>query len=237
MYALITGGTGGIGEAVARQLAAEGYKVGIHSFSSEDKAKSLAAELGGDYYIADLSQPEESLRLAKEVLERHEKADLIVTCHGRSNVGLVTDFSPEETERIFEINVLSVMHIVKVLLPAMIRRQRGKIVTVSSMWGECGASCEVDYSATKGALIAYTKALAKEVAPSGINVNSVSPGAVDTKMLSCFSEEERAALTEEIPAGRLARPEDIAAAVSFLVSDRAAYINGEVLKVNGAYLT
>jgi 3-oxoacyl-[acyl-carrier protein] reductase len=237
MYALITGGTGGIGEAVARQLAAEGYKVGIHSFSSEGKAKSLAAELGGDYYIADLSQPEESLRLAKEVLERHEKADLIVTCHGRSNVGLVTDFSPEETERIFEINVLSVMHIVKVLLPAMIRRQRGKIVTVSSMWGECGASCEVDYSATKGALIAYTKALAKEVAPSGINVNSVSPGAVDTKMLSCFSEEERAVLTEEIPAGRLARPEDIAAAVSFLVSDRAAYINGEVLKVNGAYLT
>lgn len=231
--AFVTGGTGGIGECIAKKLSSLGYHVSIQANKNIKKAEEICSITGGDYFTADFSDTTQVLKMIEKYLSLYEYTDVLVNAAGVSNVGLFTDFSALETEKIFNVNIISAMHITKSLLPAMIHKKQGNIVNISSMWGEVGASCEVDYSATKGAVISFTKALAKEVGPSGIRVNAVSPGVIKTEMLSCFSEDDLNALAEETPLCRIGTPEDVAEAVGFLVSTAASFITGEVLKVNG----
>ncbi len=167
------------------------------------------------------------------VSERVGTADLLVNNAGISEIDLFTGISIEKSRSIMEINLVGAMNCARALLPAMIRRKSGCVVNISSMWGQVGASCEVDYSASKAGLIGFTKALAKEVAPSGIRVNCVAPGFIMTEMNSRFSDEELELIREEIPLGIFGEPRHVADAVAFLASRGAEYITGQILAVNG----
>lgn len=235
-YAFVTGSSGGIGEAIAKVLADDGYIVGIHANKNAQKAEKIALETGGDFFVSDFSVLGEAEKLGKKILEKHDKIDLLVNAAGISKTGLFTDFTSADCAEIFNVNVISMMNLTRTILPSMIKRKYGNIINITSMWGEVGASCEVDYSATKGAVIAFTKALAKEVGPSGIRVNAVSPGVIKTNMLSCYSEETLAELADETPLGRTGVPFDIASAVKFLASHNSDFITGETLRVNGGFL-
>ena len=162
--------------------------------------------------------------------------DILVNNAGIAQQKLFTDVTEEDWDRIFAVNVKGMFHCAQAVLPAMIRKKRGKIVNLSSMWGQVGASCEVAYSAAKGAVIAFTKALAQEVGPSGIQVNCVAPGVIDTEMNHTLSPETLAALREETPLGVLGKASDVAEAIGFLVSDRADFITGQVLAPNGGMI-
>ncbi len=167
------------------------------------------------------------------VSEKVGTADLLVNNAGISEIDLFTGISIEKSRSIMEINLVGAMNCARALLPAMIRRKSGCVVNISSMWGQVGASCEVDYSASKAGLIGFTKALAKEVAPSGIRVNCVAPGFIMTEMNSRFSDEELELIREEIPLGIFGEPRHVADAVAFLASRGAEYITGQILAVNG----
>ena len=227
--ALVTGGTGGIGEAICRQLANEGYKVYVNYAHSKDKAKKIASETGGIAVCFDVSDKKAVLSYISEI----GCIDLLVNNAGVSKIGLFTDISCFDSDNILDINLRGAMNCARAVLPEMIRQKSGNIINISSMWGQCGASCEVDYSASKAGLIGFTKALAKEVAPSGIRVNCVAPGFIMTEMNRCFSEEDLEFIKEDIPLGVFGEPHHIADAVSFLASERAEYITGQTLAVNG----
>ena len=227
--ALVTGGTGGIGEAICRQLANEGYKVYVNYAHSKDKAKKIASETGGIAVCFDVSDKKAVLSYISEI----GCIDLLVNNAGVSKIGVFTDISSFDSDNILDINLRGAMNCARAVLPEMIRQKSGNIINISSMWGQCGASCEVDYSASKAGLIGFTKALAKEVAPSGIRVNCVAPGFIMTEMNRCFSEEDLELIKEDIPLGVFGEPHHIADAVSFLASKRAEYITGQTLAVNG----
>ena len=227
--ALVTGGTGGIGEAICRQLANEGYKVYVNYAHSKDKAKKIASETGGIAVCFDVSDKKAVLSYISEI----GCIDLLVNNAGVSKIGVFTDISSFDSDNILDINLRGAMNCARAVLPEMIRQKSGNIINISSMWGQCGASCEVDYSASKAGLIGFTKALAKEVAPSGIRVNCVAPGFIMTEMNRCFSEEDLELIKEDIPLGVFGEPHHIADAVSFLASERAEYITGQTLAVNG----
>ena len=227
--AVVTGGSGGIGSAVCRSLAENGYYVYVGYSSSLEKAESIAMEIGGEVLKIDVSDSE-SINNAAEYIGY---ADLLVNNSGISEIDLFTSISAEKSRQIMNVNLIGAMEFTRKLLPEMINRKSGCIINISSMWGEVGASCEVDYSASKAGLIGFTKALAKEVAPSGIRVNCISPGFIMTEMNSRFSAEDLDLIREEIPLGIFGEPRHIADAVTFLASDRAEYITGQVLSVNG----
>ena len=227
--ALVTGGTGGIGEAICRQLANEGYKVYVNYAHSKDKAKKIASETGGIAVCFDVSDKKAVLSYISEI----GCIDLLVNNAGVSKIGVFTDISSFDSDNILDINLRGAMNCARAVLPEMIRQKSGNIINISSMWGQCGASCEVDYSASKAGLIGFTKALAKEVAPSGIRVNCVAPGFIMTEMNRGFSEEDLELIKEDIPLGVFGEPHHIADAVSFLASERAEYITGQTLAVNG----
>lgn len=227
--ALVTGGTGGIGQAICRRLSADGYHVMINYVHSEEKAERLAKEISGEPIKFDVSNIEEVEKIAEQI----GKIDLLINNAGISEIDLFTGISHEKSSRIMDINLGGTLNCSRAFLPAMIREKCGCIINVSSMWGEVGASCEVDYSATKAGIIGFTKALAKEVAPSGIRVNCVSPGFIMTEMNSRFTDEELNDIKEEIPLGFFGKPEHVADCISFLASDMAEYITGQVISVNG----
>ncbi|MBO5164013.1 MAG: 3-oxoacyl-ACP reductase FabG [Ruminococcus sp.] len=227
--AVVTGGSGGIGEAICRRLAEDGYYVYAGFSSSKEKAEKIAAETGGEAVKLDVSSSEDILSASEKV----GTADLLVNNAGISEIELFTGISKEKSRAIMEINLVGAMNCARAFLPAMIRRKSGCVINISSMWGQVGASCEVDYSASKAGLIGFTKALAKEVAPSGIRVNCVAPGFIMTEMNSRFSAEELELIREEIPLGIFGEPRHVADAVSFLASGRAEYITGQILAVNG----
>ncbi|MBQ8960749.1 MAG: 3-oxoacyl-ACP reductase FabG [Ruminococcus sp.] len=227
--AAVTGGTGGIGDAVCRQLAQEGWEVIVCCRSAEEKARTLAKELGGRslrFDVSDRRQTESSLGAAGQI-------DLLVNCAGISYIETFDRISPEKASSIIETDLIGAMNCARTVLPGMISRKSGGIINISSMWGQVGASCEVDYSAAKAGLIGFTKALAKECAPSGIRVNCVSPGFIMTEMNSSFSPEDLELIRQEIPLGVFGEPRHVADAVAFLASDKAEYITGQVLAVNG----
>ena len=227
--ALVTGGTGDIGQAICRKLSADGYYVLINYLNSKEKAEILAEKISGKAVKFDVSDINEVERISRET----GKVDLLVNNAGISEIDLFTGISHEKSSRIMDINLGGTLNCSRIFLPAMIREKSGCIINISSMWGQVGASCEVDYSATKAGIIGFTKALAKEVAPSGIRVNCVSPGFIMTEMNSKFSGEELSAIKDEIPLGFFGTPEHVANAVSFLASGNAEYITGQVLAVNG----
>ncbi len=237
-YALITGGSRGIGAAAARQLARRGWGVAVGYRQSEDRAQALFRELSGLgvpalCVQADVADAGQVGRMVDNVLENFCQLDTLVCSAGISHLSLISQIDEDQWRRLFAVNVDGVHHCCRAVLPHMLSRQSGSIVTVSSMWGQVGASCEAAYSATKGAVIAYTKALAKELGPSNIRVNCVAPGVIDTDMNAGLSPEALAALAEEAPLGRIGTAEEAAAAIAFLASDEASFFTGQVLAPNG----
>lgn len=236
--ALITGGSRGIGAACVRAFAEDGYSVVFLYNRSEEKAQSLVQSLraeGRDVaaYHCDLSDPARVRATLSDILRIYHRIDALVNGAGIAHIGLFTDMVEEEWDHLFAVNVRSAFSVTKAVLPGMISEQKGSIVNVSSMWGEVGASCEVAYSATKAALIGLTKALAKEVGPSGVRVNCVTPGVIDTDMNAQLTDDDRAALCDETPLGRIGEADEVAQMILFLCSDRASFITGQIVGISG----
>ncbi len=235
-YALVTGAGSGIGTFVARKLVEQGYTPILHGNTHFNELVDMAQEYGGMALKADLSDPNAVTALCDEILGQIPHVDILVNNAGKSLSGLFPSIGNSERRELFEINLFSAMEITRRMLPPMIARKTGAIVNIASIWGRVGSSCEVDYSVTKAALIGFTKALAKEVAPSGIRINAVAPGVIDTPMLACYDRVTLRDLASNTPLGRLGIPEDIANAVTFLCSPQAEFITGQVLTVDGGFL-
>ncbi len=227
--ALVTGGCGGIGEAICKKLSDAGYFVYINYAHSKDRAEKLEKEINGRALCFDVSDNEAVILAFNET----GAVDLLVNNAGISEIDLFTAISSETAEKILNTNLKGAMNCARAALKEMIKLKKGNIINISSMWGQCGASCEVDYSASKAGLIGFTKALAKEVAPSGIRVNCIAPGFIMTEMNRHFSEEDLELIREDIPLGIFGTPEHVADAVAFMASEQSAYITGQVLGVNG----
>lgn len=230
---LVTGGSRGIGKAVCEKFAAEGYSVAVNYEKSEEKANALAEKIGGKAYRADVSDYGEVCAMFDKIEAELGEISVLVNNAGISAFGLFQDCSDEEWERIFGVNVKGVFNCSKRAVGNMLKNQSGSIVNISSIWGITGGSCECHYSATKAAVIGYTKAMAKELGPSGIRVNCVAPGAVDTDMNARFTKEDMEAVAEEAALGYIAKPKEIAEAVFFAASEKASYMTGAVLNING----
>lgn len=229
-YALITGGSRGIGAAAVRAFCKAGYETFFFYKKNAAAAEAVAAETGAKAILCDVADA----AAVKSAVAALPRIDVLVNNAAISHVGTVRDISEEGWDRLFAVNVKGVYHCVNAVLPGMLETQSGCILNVASMWGEVGASCEVCYSAAKGAVIAMTKALAKELAPSGIRVNAVSPGVIDTDMNAHLTEADLAALADETPLGCIGKPEDIADALLYLAS--AEFVTGQILSVNGGFV-
>ncbi len=225
---LVTGGVRGIGKAVALAFLRKGYRVAAAYSSDEESAQEAAAE-GIETFRADVAEEAD----VKGLFSWLGKVDILVNNAGVALIKQIQDVTLEEWNRLFAVNVTGAFLCAREAAKGMIGRKNGLIVNISSVWGEVGGSCESAYSASKAALIGFTKALAKELGWSGIRVNSVSPGVVETRMHACFSAEEKAAIKEEIPLGRIGRSEDVAKAVLFLEENE--YVTGVDLPVNGGF--
>lgn len=237
-YALITGGSRGIGAATARLFAQRGWGVAVGYDRSEFQAQALVRELSvlnipALAVRADVADPRQVELMVDNVLDKFCQLDILVCSAGISHVGLISQIDEDQWRRLFAVNVDGVHHCCRAVLPQLLAQKSGSIVTVSSMWGQVGASCEAAYSAAKGAVIAYTKALAKELGPSNIRVNCVAPGVIDTEMNAHLRPEDLTALAEETPLGRIGTPGEAAAAIAFLASDEASFLTGQVLSPNG----
>jgi len=230
--ALITGASRGIGAATARCFAGHGWLVAINWLSHGDEAEALAKETGGLAVRADVSDEAAVESMFARVERELGGVSALVNNAGISRVGLFQDMTAEEWDRLFAVNVRGAFLCSRRAAPAMIRAQSGSITNVSSMWGSAGGSCEAAYSASKAALIGFTKALAKELGPSGIRVNCVAPGLINTAMNAALSADDLAALCEETPLGRMGSPEETAEAVWWL-TERASFVTGAVLGVSG----
>lgn len=238
---LITGASGGIGAAISRKLAKDEHNLILCYYKNELAAQTIAAqctEKGSHCLVkqADLCCENQIKALIEDVHNQIGPIDILINNAGISYWGLLQDMTAEEWDTLFAVNVRSFFLTAKYILPSMIHSGYGRIVNISSMWGQIGASCEVAYSATKGAIIAMTKALAKESGPSGITVNCVAPGVIDTPMNAAFTQEAIADLESETPVGRIGTPEDIASMVKYLVSPEASFITGQVIGVNGGFV-
>lgn len=234
-WALITGASGGIGAAIAQVLAPE-YNLYLHYNSNEKSISDLKERLQTNV-IAIQANLEEKNGVSNLTKQIDHEPDCIIYNSGHSYVGLMTDMTSDEVERMIQLHVTSPFLLIKELLPNMVRKKQGAIVLITSVWGLTGASCEVLYSMVKGGQNTFVKALAKEVAPSGIRVNGVAPGIIKTSMLDHFSVEDLKEIALDIPMGRLGNPIEIANTVEFLLSKKASYINGEIISVNGAWHT
>ena len=233
---LINGGSRGLGRAMVELFSERGYSVAFTYRSSYAEASELAASTGALAIKADSSSENDVLRAVCTVEEEFGSVDILINNAAISSFSLFTDISYDDWRKIFSVNLDGAFLYSKRILPGMINRKQGRIINVSSMWGITGSSCEVHYSATKAALIGMTKALAKEVGPSGITVNCIAPGVIDTEMNAKLSEEDISALKDETPLMRIGTPREVAEAALFLAGDGAAFITGEVLSVNGGFL-
>lgn len=236
---LITGASRGIGAAIAKKAAREGYLVLLNYKSADQAALAVQEEIradGGECVLckADISS---SLQVEglKSVLDTYG-VDVLVNNAGVSSFSLLMDLSEDEWDRTFDINVKGAFLATKLCLPYMVHRKSGCILNISSVWGLVGASCEVHYSASKAALIGMTKALAKEMGPSGIRVNCIAPGVIDTDMNAALSPDDMQQLVDETPLERIGQAEEIADSVLFLASHKAGFITGQVLSPNGGYV-
>ena len=234
MVVLITGGSRGIGAAIAEKFAAQGDTVVINYRTNDAAAQAVAQKTGALAIKADVSDSADVTAMFDEIREKVGKVDVLVNNAGVEWEGLLTDMTEDEWDKLFDVNVKGAFLCSKAAIGDMLSKKCGRIINISSMWGIAGASCEVAYSASKAALIGFTKALAKELAPSEITVNAVAPGCVDTDMMKHYTEDEMKNIISEIPLGRMADPREIADAVYFL--SQSSFITGEVLSVNGGQI-
>lgn len=235
--ALITGASRGIGEAVARILAQEGYDLFLVCRNSEEAIRKIKEELESAYGVycetrlCDVSDPMQVETMMKEAGEIH----VLINNAAISHVGLLTDMTLEQWHRVMDTNLSSLFYTCRQVVPQMVRRRSGKILNVSSVWGNVGASMEVAYSASKGGVNSFTKALAKELAPSGIQVNGVAFGVIDTSMNACFSKDEMESLREEIPADRLGSAKEAAEMIRQIIQS-PAYLTGQIITMDGGWI-
>lgn len=237
---LITGASRGIGREIALKFASEGYNVVLNYNTSESKAKTIATQirkLGVKCLLvkADVSVESEVIDMVNIALKEFGKIDVLVNNAGVSLSKLFQLTTTDEIARVFGVNTFGVINCSKAVVPSMVSEKAGKIINISSIWGKVGASMETIYSASKGAVIAFTMALAKELAPSGICVNCVCPGVIDTDMLLEYTEEDKKELKNQTPLNRLGTPQDVANAVYFLASDNTTFITGQVITVDGGF--
>jgi 3-oxoacyl-[acyl-carrier protein] reductase len=239
-WVLITGASGGIGSAISIELARLGYQLYLHYSKGREKAekvKQACEQYGGNAILlqADFLSMEDIQRMVGQMAR---KPDVLINNAGITHYGLFTETNEDDVDRLWQINVKAPFMLAKLLTPHMVRQRYGRIINISSIWGLTGASCEVLYSTTKGALLSLSKALAKELAPSGVSVNAVVPGAIAGELMSQhFSQEDLETIADEIPMGRLGKPEEIASLVSFLLLPNAEYITGQVISPNGGWYT
>ena len=230
---LITGGSRGIGSELVRHFAKNGYSVAFTYKSSVNEASDLAKETGALAIRADSAVESDVLSAVEKTVESFGGIDCLINNAAISSFSLFTDITLDEWNNMLAVNLTGAFLYSKAVIRDMLKRKRGRIINIASMWGLVGSSCEVHYSATKAALIGMTKALAKEVGPSGITVNCIAPGVINTDMNAALSEEDKAALCDETPLMRIGEPSEVASAALFLAGDDASFITGAVLNVNG----
>lgn len=240
MTVLVTGGSRGIGAAIVEHFASKGMNVVLHYYQSYDCAMQVSqkcTQYDGFVYTvkADIREKTEIEGMRNELEKQRLMPDIVVNNAGVSHFGLFTEMDETQWDQLMAINLKGMFFCSQVFAPHMIRQRYGRIINISSIWGDTGASCEVAYSASKGGVNAMTKAMAKELAPSGITVNAVAPGVVDTQMLAHLEKEEKLALQEEIPMGRFALPTEIASLVYYLSLPESSYITGQIISPNGGW--
>ena len=227
---VITGGSRGIGAEAVRQFAARGDRIWFLYEKEHEKAAAIAAQTGATAICCDVADGQ----AVKNAFSQFPDVDLLICNAGICHTGLMQDISEDQWDRLFDVNVKGIYQCINAAMPFFLKKHAGSIITVSSMWGQVGASCEAAYSATKGAVIALTKALAQELGPSGIRVNCVSPGVIATDMCAHVEPEIMEALKEESPIGRIGTPADVAGAMVYLAD--AEFVTGQVLAVNGGFI-
>jgi 3-oxoacyl-[acyl-carrier protein] reductase len=235
---LITGSSRGIGKAIAFAFAKEGCNLVLNASKSSEELLQTQEELKKDgyysySYLADVSDYEQCRQMFNNIATVYGNVDVLVNNAGISHVGLFTDMTPDEWNKIIDVNLKSVLNCTHLAVPKMVSNKSGTIINITSIWGDRGASCEAVYSASKGAINAFTKAMAKELGPSGIRVNAISCGVIDTSMNQCFTSEERAVLADEISLMRFGQPEEIAKLVVFLAGDGASFVSGQIVTADG----
>ena len=230
MNVLITGGSRGIGAAAVRLFSARGERVWFLYEKNDAAAQAVSAETGATGLRCDVADPAQ----VASTLAALPAIDLLINNAGIAHYGLINQITPEQWRRIFAVHVDGAFHCIRAVLPGMLQKQSGSILNVASMWGQVGASCEVAYSAAKGALLAMTKALAQELGPSGIRVNAIAPGVIQTDMCAEIAPEVLEELRMQTPIERLGRPEDVAQAMAYLAD--ASFVTGQVLPVNGGFV-
>ena len=237
---LVTGASRGIGRAIASAFAAEGDRLIITCSRSEQELLNFKKELEETFHtevlasVGDISSFEYVEQLFEQITERFGGVDVLINNAGISYIGVLDAMSIDSWNNVIQTNLTSVFSCCKCAMPSMIHKKQGRIINISSVWGNVGASCEVAYSASKGGVNSFTKALAKELAPSNIAVNAIACGTIDTRMNACFSEEERMALAEEIPAGRFGTTEEVAA-LALQLAESPTYLTGQILTMDGGW--
>ncbi|WP_317854055.1 elongation factor P 5-aminopentanone reductase [Chakrabartyella piscis] len=238
---LITGSSRGIGRGIAKAFGKAGYRIVLNASKSQEELLNTAKELE-DLGIsvlpilADVSDYVACQKMFQEIENAYGTVDVLVNNAGISHIGLFTDMRPENWQKMIAINFESVCNCCHLALPSMVRNKLGTIINISSIWGNSGASCEAVYSATKGAINAFTQALAKEYAPSGIRVNAIACGVIETQMNACFDAEERQNLADEIPMMRFGTTEEVGNVAVFLANDASSYLTGQILTLDGGFL-
>lgn len=232
---LITGGSRGIGRACVAEFARLGYKVAFVYSNNDIAAKECADTFGAFAIKADISRPSEAALAVKEAAEKLGGIDILVNNAGIAQIKLFTDLGNAEIDRMISVNLSGALYVTREAVRYMISQQWGRVISVGSMWGKCGASCEVHYSAAKSGMRGMTMALAKELGPSNITVNCVEPGVIDTDMNAELDGETLKELCDETPMCRIGKPEDVSAVVVFLASDAASFVTGQIIGVDGGY--
>ena len=235
--ALITGASRGIGEAIAKELAGQGFDLMLTCLNSLERLKELAADLEKKYGVSctvfqgDMGDPE----AVEQLFDGLDHLDVLINNAGISHIGLLSDMSVSQWRRVMSTNLDSCFYTCRKAIPLMVHAKQGRIINISSVWGQAGASMEAAYSASKGGVNSLTKALAKELAPSNIQVNAIACGVIDTDMNRCFAPEEMAGLIEEIPADRIGKPEEVAALAGQLIT-APAYMTGQIITIDGGWI-
>ena len=233
---LITGGSRGIGRELVRAFSKNGYNVAFTYRSSHDEAELIAKETGALAIMADSRSEADVIFAVDKVISEYGQVDCLINNAAISSFSLFTDITLEDWNDMISVNLTGAFLYSRNVIADMLKRKNGRIINITSMWGLVGASCEVHYSAAKAGLIGMTKALAKELGPSGITVNAIAPGVINTEMNAKLTDEDKVALLNDTPVMRIGEPSDIAEAALFLAGDGASFITGEVLNVSGGYV-